>query len=202
MNPPQVVPAHARQLALLHVEPGGVAHVRRADQLPVEVVEPVVIRAGELLGVADPLRRDLGAAVQAEVGERVDFPGLVARDDDRFVEDVQRHVIAGVRDLVETADHQPVLHEQAFLFEFQHLGVAVQAVGNVARIGERLADRLRALLYALDDFNGFSAESRVPPGLWNRVGCEGLDKYAEHRLRRQASNAAPSASGTRGGFIS
>ena len=47
-----------RQADLVHVESVGLGHLGRADQLTVEVVDPVVVRAAELAGVAaDPVGR-------------------------------------------------------------------------------------------------------------------------------------------------
>ncbi len=84
-------------------------HQRRAEQLAVEPVAPAVIRAAETLRVAAALR-DLDAAMQADIGKRVEAAGAsrVSTTGSPRMRKVKK--IAGVGQLLDARDQQPVAH--------------------------------------------------------------------------------------------
>ena len=70
-------------------------HVRRADQPPVEIVGPRVIRTLDAAGERPlELGAQPGAAMTADVVERVDAPGRRARDDDALAEELADEELA------------------------------------------------------------------------------------------------------------
>ncbi len=107
-------------------EVGGALHRRRTEQAAVEAVHPLVIGAGEGAAVA-AIVDDLHAAVLADRREGVDVAVLGTGDDQPFVVDGRGEVIAGIGDLVDTADAEPFVIEERSPFEIEEL------VGGVAR---------------------------------------------------------------------
>src|SRR5205085_6002354 len=80
-----------------------------ALDVAVEIVHelPAVVRAGDRACIPGALR-DLDAAMDAHVGERVEGARRIARDHDRLARDAQRRVVAGIRQLLGTSDVEPV----------------------------------------------------------------------------------------------
>jgi hypothetical protein len=72
---------------------------RQPGDVALQVVAPVVVRAGKRLGVTGIALAESDAAMRAAIGESVDTAVGVAHDDDRHVPDKAALVVAGVRDL-------------------------------------------------------------------------------------------------------
>ena len=133
------VAAERRQTGMIRgSKPGRLLHVGRAHQLALEVVEPAMVGAAELLGVARAAG-DLDAAVPADVGECADIAVIVAGDDDRLVHDPERHVVARILDLLHATDAEPVLHEDLFLLELVDLRRGIDVARQVPRLVQCVA---------------------------------------------------------------
>ena len=105
-------------------------HVRRADQLTVQVVGPRVIRTDERLAdVAGPLEivDELRSAVAADVVEAAQLAGLGPHHEDRLACDVANDVVAGVRDLLGPAGTDPVAPPDPLSLTLVHLPAGVVA---------------------------------------------------------------------------
>jgi leucyl aminopeptidase len=70
-------------------------HVACTDELAVGVIDPAVVRAGELACIAVCFETNEGAAVTAHVRERPDRAVLTAHDDCRFTADLHDFEVAG-----------------------------------------------------------------------------------------------------------
>jgi len=71
---------------------------------------------------------DLRAAVAARIDERADLAVVVAHDDQRHADEIDRVIVAGVRDVVDASDEVPHLHED---------GVDLALEERVARVALR-----------------------------------------------------------------
>ena len=113
-------------------------HVRRADQLAVQVEGPRVVRADERLArglrPADVVE-ELRPAVAAHVVEGAELAGVVPHDEDRLPRDVADDVVAGVRDLLGAADAHPVAPPDLLALVLPDLGARV--VGAAERGARR-----------------------------------------------------------------
>ena len=106
-------------------------HVRRREQLAVERVGPVVIRALDAIDemtfglIAQPR-----AAMAADVEQRVNLARRVARDDDALVAERAREVVAGVRNLIGAAGADPAVEIEALELGAIEVRVGVEAAGK------------------------------------------------------------------------
>src|SRR2546430_6662413 len=115
------------------VEPLDLAHVGRADQLPVDGVGPGVI--GALDRFREPPARLLaqpGAAVAAHVVKRAQGAVPPPDHDHALARDGAQHVVAGCGDLGRTPDADPARREDALLLLRVDLGRGVVAAGERA----------------------------------------------------------------------
>ena len=126
------------------IEPLGFLHVGRPNEPSLQVVEPTVVGARKLLGVA-LARRDLDAAMSADVREGVELAVLVARDDDRLADDVEGQVVARFLELLLTPDEEPILHVHVLFLEGEHLRRRVHVAGRMFRPLDWLAQGVEAL---------------------------------------------------------
>jgi hypothetical protein len=92
-----------------------------------------MVAALERPGLAALGRAELGAAVTAHVEERAERAVVAADDENAFVADPRRAVVAGRGELVHPRDADPEPSEEASLLELPHLGVVVEAPGQGAR---------------------------------------------------------------------
>src|SRR5262249_54220767 len=101
-------------------------------------VRPAMVGTLETAGVAASLRH-LDAAVDAHVvvGRELALAG--AGDDDRLAGDAHGHVVAGVRQFLDSADIEPVTHEKLLDIEPVELRRGVHGTGRVTGFGERSA---------------------------------------------------------------
>ena len=103
-------------------------HVRRGEQLSVETVGPVVVWA---LDAVDEMPLGLiaqpRAAMTADVEQRVDLTGPVARDDDTFVTERARQIVAGVRNLIVAAGADPAVEVEALELRAVEVRIGVEA---------------------------------------------------------------------------
>ena len=133
-----------RQAASSGIERLGLLHERSAGQRAFEIVAPAVIGAAEMAGIA--LAPDhLDPAMGAAIGERPEHAVVVADDDGRFSHDAERHVVARVRQLLDTGDAEPVLHEDVLLLQRLDFGREVERAGQMAGAADRPADPVEPL---------------------------------------------------------
>ena len=135
---------HRLEATVFLVPAHRLVHAWCADQFSFQVVEPAVVRAGELLGVARLLRNG-HAAMSATVHEGVQLARLVARHDERLVDDAESQVVAGLFDFLDPGDRQPVLEEDLLLLDLVHLGRCVEVPRQVSRLVQGLAGFLDAV---------------------------------------------------------
>jgi hypothetical protein len=116
------------QAELRFVELGRRAQVRRGHELPVEVVSPLMIGAGDAPGGDASgerrLRSRLGgvaaqarAAVPAHVVEGPQLARAVAHQQEALAEDIEHTPCAGLGELLLARDADPVAAEDALLLE-------------------------------------------------------------------------------------
>ena len=122
MSVPQVGGDAVQRIVFL-AEVRDFVHVRRAEQPPVEVVGPRVVRALDAAGKTPcGSEAELGSAVPAHVVERI-HPGRTARDDDALAEQLSDEELAGRLDLFGPPRADPHPREQLL-----HLALEVRAI--------------------------------------------------------------------------
>ncbi len=114
----------AVQPELRGVEVG--ADVPPGDQLTVQVVRPSVVVADEALVVAAGLLADSGAAMPADVEERVHRALLASNHDDGFAGDLEQEVISDLGDSGNVIDQEPLAHEHTVHLALEDLGIAIE----------------------------------------------------------------------------
>ena len=80
---------------------------RRREQVAREVVDPLVVRAHQLVGVTARRAAERDAAMRAAVQERAHRAIGLAHDDDGLLADPGRHEVARSRDLALERDVAP-----------------------------------------------------------------------------------------------
>ena len=136
------------QPAVVEIEPVDVVRERGLRELALDIVGPAVIRAAEGLGATASVD-DFGAPMAADVRERVEPAILAASDHDRLVDDVEREVVTGIGNLLDAADDQPLLEEDALGFTLENLGRGVHPAGHMARFRTRMGASRRQVLFDL-----------------------------------------------------
>jgi hypothetical protein len=127
------------------------SHLAGEEQLAVQVVGPLVVGAdepcrGAALGGADP-----AAAVAAGIVERPHLPLAVAHDHHRIIADLQRHVVAWLRDLAVMRREQPVAIPDEFKVDPVVIRVCVEglfqavAVAPVAQAAQHVVADVHVL---------------------------------------------------------
>ena len=143
------VDAQAHQIVLLSVElwphAALAAHALAegdAGELAVEIVDPIMIDAGQFLHIASGLVADEGALVGAAIHQRIDAAILGADHDDRRVAHEGGLVVAGIGDLDVKAEKIPCGPlEKVLLLHGVDMGVCVDAIGRPRRIIARPDER-------------------------------------------------------------
>ncbi len=103
---------------VLLVEILGLIHARCADHLAIEVEGPEMERTLERAAIAARLALqgkgrvgivsdEQHPAMGADIGQRSNGPLLVPHDDQRFAEELDREIVAGVSDLLDATDAEP-----------------------------------------------------------------------------------------------
>ena len=126
------------EAAAVGVEPLRLAHVGGADQPSGEVVAPAVIGAAEPGRVAGA-GGHLDAAMGADVGEGGEGAGLVAGDDEGLAHQPVGQVVAGLGDLLDAGEADPVLEEDARLLPLEDLLGRIEVARQMARAVDRAA---------------------------------------------------------------
>ena len=119
------------------VEVADAGEVRRSLQLAREGVRPPVVRAAQdrrLPGLLGHHRRGM---VAADVEEPAELPVLAAHDDDGLAREHRRHVLAGLRELVDPADHLPGPRKDGAALELGDAVVDVPGRGDRPGLVER-----------------------------------------------------------------
>jgi hypothetical protein len=180
---------------------------RDRAQAAVGVVGPGVVRAAEEpAGVAGRCADDARALVRAAVHQDADAAVVVADRDQRPAGDLDRDVVARVRQLALVADVAPGVGEEVLLLEREDLGVdvevAVDAVGldqGADRVGVVAVARARggggahrARMSRVDQASACrrSAAARPVPVL---VGERGVAQLGEGGGRERGAGAADDA---------
>src|SRR5579871_4888578 len=110
--------AQFRQATFLPIKPPRLLHIRRTDQLPVQIVGPGVIRALKRPGVPTVIFQ-AGPSMATDSRERADLPAMPAHHQERFARDLETEVVPLVRNLVHPAGEEPLAPENAVEFTFQ-----------------------------------------------------------------------------------
>ncbi len=131
---------HADEPEVLHVEVVEVLGVLGADEVPLEVVDPGVVRALEPDGRATRLLDDRGAAMAADVVERAQVTVATAGDQQRLVVDRRQEVRARRRGILLAPDDHPLAAEPLAPLEIVDRRVVVGPAGQQRRRPIRLAD--------------------------------------------------------------
>ncbi len=117
-------PALARTVAALDA-----LAERRSDEVTAEVVDPLVIRAHELVGMAARRPAERHAPMGAAIEKRPQRPVRLAHDDDGLLADPGGDEVAGLGHLTPEGDVRPErAAEHALLLERVHIGVGVDPV--------------------------------------------------------------------------
>ena len=103
-------------------------HVPRPDQFALGVIDPAVIRAGELSGIAGFIQADHRSAVAADVGERPNLAILPAHDDCGLVGHVENLEIPRLCDFRLVPGTDPVPHDDLIQFEPVDLGIDIESL--------------------------------------------------------------------------
>jgi len=128
--------ARAVQRVLVLAEAG--RHMRRRQQAALQIVGPVVIRALDAIDeVALGLLAEPRAAMAADVEERVHGARPVSRDDDAFVAERAREVVAGARNLIGAAGADPAPEVEARELGAIEVRVGVEPAGQRGVHGEK-----------------------------------------------------------------
>jgi hypothetical protein len=102
--------------------------VRRADEPPLEVERPGVVRTlNPLTNPALGLGQEPGPSVPADVVKRSDLAVITPDDDEALVDDLSENAIARLGDVIVAADVDPFLGEEAFALFEKMSGVDVVA---------------------------------------------------------------------------
>ena len=114
------------------------AQERHTDQVALQVVAPVVVDAGEILGVAQLVAYQQRAAMRASVNKCMDLTIVAAHRDHRRVADIGRSVVAGLGDLGFECDIGPHRSAENPLLLFgKDLRIREYAVRNAAVVIRR-----------------------------------------------------------------
>src|SRR5258708_1624628 len=73
----------------------------------------------------------------ADIAEGPQLAVIVPGDNDLLADDVERHVVARLLDLLDAGDTQPILHEDQLFFLAIDLRRIVDLAGNMARTVDR-----------------------------------------------------------------
>ena len=103
-------------------------HRPRADQFPVEVVRPAVVRAFEFSLVATVFQADERSTMPADIGECPDFSVFTPHDDGGLVCQAEYQVVARVRDLRGMAGQDPVPRDDTIQLQLIDLGIGIKAL--------------------------------------------------------------------------
>ena len=102
-------------------------HVRRGEEVPLQIVGPRVIRT---LDAFDEMSFDAfaqpRAAMTAHVEQRANPLRRVARDDDALVADSAREVIARLRNLIAASGADPSIEVEALELAAVELGIRIE----------------------------------------------------------------------------
>ena len=103
-------------------------HVRRGEQAALEIVGPIVIRAlNPLDEVPFGLLAQPRAAMPADVEQRVNRPGRVARDDHAVVAERPGEIVARVRYLIGAPRADPAIEVEALELGAIEVGIGIES---------------------------------------------------------------------------
>ena len=125
----------AGQAVLFLLEVARLLHRRRAGQLAVEAVGPVMIGAQEHPRVARAFGHQ-HRPVRAHRGHRVDLTIAAAGDDDRLADNLSREIVADIGHPALAPDAQPLVVVQRFLLELVEVLVGVAFGGKRLGLGQ------------------------------------------------------------------
>ena len=131
---------HRDQAEVLHLEVLEVVGVLGPDEVPLQVVDPGVIRTLEPDRGAALLFDDGGAAVTTHVVEGPQLAVATASDQEWLVVDRGQEIRAGGGCVLLAPDDHPVAPEPFPLLEVVDPGVVIRASGKQRRSPVRLAD--------------------------------------------------------------
>ena len=123
---------------------------RRGDEVTTEVVDPLVIRAHELVGMAARRPAERHAPMGAAIQERPQRPVGLAYHDDGMLADPGGDEVAGLGHLTPEGDVRPErAAEHALLLERIHVGVGVDPVRDAGHT--LLRPRAHTAILSLDE---------------------------------------------------
>ena len=109
-------------------------HLRRAKQIPLQVVRPPVVLALERLPLAAAVC-DRTGTVQADVVKRAQRIAI-AKDDERLARDFGGEELSALRDLLRPPDELPCPREDLLALELEIDGIDVEPSRNRRRVGD------------------------------------------------------------------
>ncbi|MNY43943.1 hypothetical protein D3C86_1789290 [compost metagenome] len=108
----------------------GILEVWRASPIPVIAVNPAVVRAFEVTGIALVLMAQFGTTMPTVVEQHVDLAIVITGDDDLVDADTTQHVIALLGNLRDMGHEDPVAGEDALHLRTEHRVVAEDLDGQ------------------------------------------------------------------------
>src|SRR5882724_1864510 len=113
-------------------------HQSRGEQCTVESIAPGMISASQTGDAPLGYGADEGAAVPADIVERIDGRLVAAHDDDGFIDDLVEKIVALVAHAVDVAGDDPLTADDPVHVRLEHGIVAVEpAVQAIADLGVR-----------------------------------------------------------------